>query len=134
MWWDPNAGLKPRTFSDADKAQELKDFLDSNGNSYKLVAKAKAKAKAKVRKDSTAPTVYEVIVRHIDLLRKPHARRTHRPTLFAVHPVPVRHGPPVLGSNGAPPRDIQLRDGRAAVVVSRAWKGSLRARTKSSGP
>lgn len=72
-WRDPEAGLKTRTFSDKDygpgeakaKAQELKDFLDANGNSFKLAAKAK------VRKDSTAPTVYEVVVRHIDLLRKP---------------------------------------------------------------
>ena len=72
-WRDPETGLKSRTFGDKDygpgeakaKAQELKDFLDANGNSFKLAAKAK------VRKDSTAPTVYEVVVRHIDLLRKP---------------------------------------------------------------
>lgn len=64
-WRDPEAGLKSRTFSDKDKARELKDFLDANGNSFKLAAKAK------VRKDSTAPTVSEVVVRHIDLLRKP---------------------------------------------------------------
>lgn len=64
-WRDPEMGLKSRTFAEMDKAQELKDFLDANGNSFKLAAKAK------VRKDSTAPTVYEVVVRHIDLLRKP---------------------------------------------------------------
>lgn len=72
-WRDPEAGLKTRTFSDKDygpgeakvKAQELKDFLDANGNSFKLAAKAK------VRKDSTAPTVAEVVKQHIDLLRKP---------------------------------------------------------------
>jgi integrase len=72
-WRDPGQGLKTRTFSDKDyapgeakrKAQELKDFLDANGNSFKLAAKAK------VRKDSTAPTVSEVVARHIDLLRKP---------------------------------------------------------------
>ena len=64
-WRDPEQGLKSRTFEDFDKARELKDFLDSNGNSFKLAAKAK------VRKDSTAPSVYEVVVRHIDLLRKP---------------------------------------------------------------
>ena len=72
-WRDPEAGLKTRTFSDKDygpgeakrKAQELKDFLDANGNSFKLAAKAK------VRKDSTAPTVAEVVRRHIDLLRRP---------------------------------------------------------------
>ena len=72
-WRDPDAGLKSKTYSPPDystveareKAQELKDFLDANGNSFKLAAKAK------VRKDSTKPTVYEVVVRHIDLLRKP---------------------------------------------------------------
>jgi integrase len=72
-WRDPETGLKTRTFSDKDygpgeardKALELKAFLDANGNSYKLAATAK------VRKDSTAPTVYEVVVRHIELLRKP---------------------------------------------------------------
>lgn len=72
-WRDPDDGLKSQTFSEPDyspvecrdKAQELKTFLDANGNSFKLAAKAK------IRKDSTAPTVYEVVVRHIDLLRKP---------------------------------------------------------------
>jgi integrase len=64
-WRDPEAGLKSRTFTELEKAVELKDFLDGNGNSFKLAAKAK------IRKDSTAPTVYEVVVRHIDLLRKP---------------------------------------------------------------
>src|SRR3982751_2171775 len=64
-WRDPEQGLKSRTFDDKDKAQELKDFLDANGNSFKLAAKAK------VRKDSTAPLVSEVVQRHLDLLRKP---------------------------------------------------------------
>jgi hypothetical protein len=72
-WRDPETGHQTRTFSDKDygpgealnRALELKAFLDANGNTYKLAAKAK------VRKDSTAPTVYEVVVRHIDLLRKP---------------------------------------------------------------
>jgi integrase len=65
VWRDADKGIQSRTFTEADKAQELKDFLDGNGNSFKLAAKAK------IRKDSTAPTVYEVVVRHIDLLRKP---------------------------------------------------------------
>lgn len=65
VWRDPDDGLRSRTFTDKDKAQELKDFLDANGNSFKVAAKAK------IRKDSTAPTVYEVVVRHIDLLRRP---------------------------------------------------------------
>lgn len=64
-WRDPEQGLKSRTFDDKAKAIELKDFLDANGNSFKLAAKAK------VRKDSTAPTVAEVVADHINLLRKP---------------------------------------------------------------
>ena len=64
-WRDPETGLNSRTFTELEKAVELKDFLDGNGNSFKLAAKAK------IRKDSTAPTVYEVVVRHIDLRRKP---------------------------------------------------------------
>lgn len=64
-WRDPEQGLKSRTFTERDKAVELKDFLDANGNSFKLAAKAK------IRKDSTAPTVSEVVAHHIDLLRKP---------------------------------------------------------------
>lgn len=72
-WREPGGGVDSRTYSVAvygqtearDKALELKAFLDANGNTYKLATKAK------VRKDSTKPTVYEVVVRHIDLLRKP---------------------------------------------------------------
>jgi len=64
-WREPGGDLKSRTFTDKDKAVELKDFLDANGNSFKIAAKAK------IRKDSTKPTVYEVVVRHIDLLRRP---------------------------------------------------------------
>lgn len=59
--------MKSRTYKerDKDKAQELKDFLDANNNTFKLAVKAKT------RKDSTAPTVAAVVQRHIDLLRKP---------------------------------------------------------------
>lgn len=64
-WRDPSEGMRSRTFRDRDKAQELKDFLDANGNSFKLAAKAK------ILKDSTSPTVAEVVDRHISLLRKP---------------------------------------------------------------
>jgi integrase len=72
-WRDPEEGLKSRTYSTKDypgneardKANELKDFLDANGNSFKLAAKAK------VRRDSVSPTVAEVVETHINLLRKP---------------------------------------------------------------
>lgn len=65
VWRDSEDGLRSRTFTEKDKAVDLKDFLDANGNSFKVAAKAK------IRKDSTAPTVAEVVKRHIDLLRKP---------------------------------------------------------------
>lgn len=72
-WREPGGAVKSRTYSDKDyspgeardKALELKAFLDANGNTYKLASTAK------VRKDSTAPTVSDVVTRHIDLLRKP---------------------------------------------------------------
>lgn len=72
-WRDPDKGLDQRTFpvkeygevGARDKAHELKAFLDANGNSFKIAAKAK------IRKDSTCPTVAEVVQRHLDLLRKP---------------------------------------------------------------
>lgn len=64
-WREPGGDLRSRTYGDSEKARELKDFLDANGNTFALASKAK------VRKDSTAPTVYEIVVRHIDLLRKP---------------------------------------------------------------
>lgn len=65
VWRDSDKGIRSRTFTEVARAVELKDFLDANSNSFKLAATAK------IRKDSTAPTVYEVVVRHIDLLRKP---------------------------------------------------------------
>ncbi|NKG22185.1 tyrosine-type recombinase/integrase [Paeniglutamicibacter terrestris] len=64
-WRDPDLGLKSQSFSDHDKAINLKNFLDANGNSHKIAKEAK------LRKDSTAPTVSETVKRHIDLLRKP---------------------------------------------------------------
>jgi integrase len=77
-WRDPETGPQSRTYSEKDflkkgrpaseaeeKAIELKDFLDANGNTFKLAAKAK------VKKDSTAPTVAKVVEDHINLLRKP---------------------------------------------------------------
>jgi hypothetical protein len=43
-WRDPDTGLESRPFTDPEKARELKDYLDANGNSFKLEAKAKAKS------------------------------------------------------------------------------------------
>lgn len=64
-WRDPIDGLQSRSYADFDKARDLKDFLDANGNSFKVAAEAKR------RKDSTSPTVSETVKHHIDMLRKP---------------------------------------------------------------
>jgi len=67
VWRDSDKRIRSRTYpeSEKDKAVELKDFLDANGNSFKIAATAK------IRKDSTSPTVSEVVLQHIDMLRKP---------------------------------------------------------------
>lgn len=61
-WRDPDSGVKSRTFDTEEKAEELKEFLDANGNSFKLANEAKG------RKKSKAPTVHEVIAKHLDSL------------------------------------------------------------------
>lgn len=61
-WRDPEEGPKSRVFYDADKARELKEFLDANNNSFNLANQAKGK------KNSTAPTVAEAIEAHIEQL------------------------------------------------------------------
>lgn len=61
-WRDPDSGQRSRTFQDAVRAQELKDFLDANNNSFALATRSKK------RKDSKSPTVHEVISRHLDEL------------------------------------------------------------------
>lgn len=66
-WRDPELGLKSRTYGhdERDKAKDLKDFLDANGNSLRLAQESK------LRKDSEAPTVSEMVLNHITLLTKP---------------------------------------------------------------
>lgn len=66
-WRDPEKGLKSRTYTDEEKAVELRDFLDGNGNSFKLAAEAKRTKASKI------PSVSDVVNEHIDLLRKPQA-------------------------------------------------------------
>jgi hypothetical protein len=80
-WRDPEAGLKSRTFDDKQKAQELKDFLDSNGNSFKLAAKSEG-PQGLHRADR------EVVEDHINLLRKSPAR--HRQQIAAAAGQPHR--------------------------------------------
>lgn len=66
VWRD--AGIvkgQPFKADEKHKALELKNFLDANGNSFAVAAKAKKK------KDARAQTVSEIVNRHIDLLRKP---------------------------------------------------------------
>lgn len=73
-WRDPESGIQSKTFSakeyvargrapeDArDAAEELKTFLDANGNSFKLATDAKR------IKTSTAPTVTEMVEMHLKL-------------------------------------------------------------------
>lgn len=36
VWRDADKGIQSRTFTDKDKAQEREDFLDGNGNGFKL--------------------------------------------------------------------------------------------------
>ncbi|MHC6175487.1 tyrosine-type recombinase/integrase [Glutamicibacter sp. X7] len=60
QWRDPDEGLMSRTFPDPDKAKDLQAFLNANGNSFKLANEAKGRVKSK------APSVREIIDRHID--------------------------------------------------------------------
>ncbi|WP_158588152.1 tyrosine-type recombinase/integrase [Galactobacter valiniphilus] len=65
-WREPGGEQKSRTYRNKpDKAQELKDFLDANGNTFALAHRAKLK------KNSTAMTVSECVNAHIDTLRHP---------------------------------------------------------------
>lgn len=63
VWRDPDLGFKSRTFAEKRRAEDLRDFLDANGNSYTLAAEAKQRA------SSHAPTVVDVVTKHIDALR-----------------------------------------------------------------
>lgn len=62
-WRDPAQGLKSRTFGDRQRALDLRDFLDANGNSYTLAAQAKSAA------DRRAPTVADIVDHHVAELR-----------------------------------------------------------------
>lgn len=67
-WRDPELGIKSRTFTDEDKAKDLKAFLDSNHNSFKAANEAKRIKAARI------PTVAELVAAHIDALTRPSAR------------------------------------------------------------
>lgn len=74
-WRDPDEGHQFRTYYDFDKARELKDFLDANGNSFALANQAKGK------KLSAAPTVAVAIKDHIEQLGgdvEPGTKATYR--------------------------------------------------------
>lgn len=62
LWRDPTLGQKNKTYRDEEKAKDLKDFLDANSNSRSLANQAKGKL------NSEAPTIAEVITRHIEQL------------------------------------------------------------------
>ncbi|MDZ5076798.1 site-specific integrase [Nesterenkonia sp. HG001] len=59
VWRDPDLGLKSRTFTTQQRAQDLKDFLDANSNSLKLATQAKKAA------DRRAPTVADIVEHHL---------------------------------------------------------------------
>lgn len=75
LWRDPKDGLRSRTYDDADKAKDLKAFLDANGNSFAKASQAKA------AKRSKAPLVHAVILDHVEQLGgdvEPGTRATYR--------------------------------------------------------
>lgn len=66
VWREPgDKKLKSRRFPDFDKARTLKDFLDANGNSFKVASESKRVM------DSKVPRVSEIVDQHIALLTKP---------------------------------------------------------------
>lgn len=62
-WRDPELGFKSRTYQDRHRAQELKDFLDANNNTFRLAAEAKT---IKVHQ---LVTVTEAVHDHVQRLR-----------------------------------------------------------------
>lgn len=65
-WREPGGAQASRSFrDDEDKARELKAFLDGNHNSFAVASDAKR------AKDSTAPTVTQLVTEHVDNLRLP---------------------------------------------------------------
>ena len=67
-WREPGGGYKSRTFKNLEHAQELKDFLDANHNTFALAAQAKQ------AKDKHVPTVQEWVEVFIDQKRNILAR------------------------------------------------------------
>lgn len=66
VWRDTDTGkVRSRTFTDPENAEALKEFLDSNNNSFKVASEAKRTY------DKRIPRVHEIVTRHIDLLTKP---------------------------------------------------------------
>ena len=61
-WREPGGAMKSKVYYDFSQADELKRFLDANGNSFALANQAKGKLR------STAPTVAQAIASHIDQL------------------------------------------------------------------
>ena len=65
-WRDAETkAVRSRTFHEEQRAIRLKEFLDSNGNSFTVAKQALAAVTRKV------PLVQEVVVAHIEHLRKP---------------------------------------------------------------
>ncbi|MEX3600534.1 tyrosine-type recombinase/integrase [Kocuria carniphila] len=91
LWRDADTGKQTsRTMLTLQDAQELADFLNANGNSFALAARAAS------QKRSTAPRVGEVVSRHIESLtgvaadtRAKYRRNTKRHILPALGAIPV---------------------------------------------
>lgn len=63
LWRDADTGTQTsRTFADEREARTLKDFLDANGNSFALAAKAATRMR------SQAPSVATVVTEHVETL------------------------------------------------------------------
>lgn len=88
LWRDADDGKQTsRTFEDQREARLLKDFLDANGNSFALAAKAAARMR------SQAPTVGAVVEAHIEGLTGvlPGTRSKY-------HRMAAKHITPALGA------------------------------------
>lgn len=88
-WREPGGALKSKVYYDHSKADELRDFLNANGNSFALANQAKGKLR------SEAPTVARAIADHIERLGgdvEPGTKGTYRGM------IPIYFPPSSIGS------------------------------------
>lgn len=88
LWREPGQrNISSRTFDLESDARMLKDFLDANGNTFALAARAAADLR------SQAPTVQQVVAEHIDLISG-----VESGTKKKYRQLQARHIDPVLGT------------------------------------